>query len=131
MFHDPYSVSKRKPLTSKQRLQLLVANKGKCCICGQPIKGFKEKWDDYALDEIEFIDEHVQPLWLGGTNEFNNRGPAHIDCAKNKTSKEATERSRMRKAAEFHFGAKRPRKIMPGSRRHHLKKKLDGTVVPR
>jgi 5-methylcytosine-specific restriction endonuclease McrA len=129
--HNPYRVEPRKQLTAKQRLQLLIENGGKCCICGHPIFGFRERWDDYELEKIPFVDEHISPLWLNGTNEFSNRGPAHEACAREKTSKEATERSSGRKAAEFHFGAKRPKKIMPGSRRHHLKKKLDGRVVLR
>lgn len=129
--HDPYKVEPRKPLTPKQRLKLLVANKGRCCICGLPIAGYRERWDDYDLSEIPFIDEHIQPLWRGGTNEWGNRGPAHEACAKKKTAAEATERAKSERVSEFHFGAKRPKRIMPGSRRHHLKKKLDGTVVLR
>lgn len=131
MVHDPYAVTKRKPLTNKQRLQLLIANEGKCCICGQQIVGFRERWDDYDLEQIPFIDEHLKPLWCNGTNDFSNRGPAHEKCAREKTSKEATERSQGRKAAEFHFGAKRPKKIMPGSRRSPWKQKADGTWVRR
>lgn len=131
MVHDPYYVTPRKPLTNKQRLQLLIANEGKCCICGAPIVGYRERWDDYDLSSVPFVDEHIIPLSRNGTNDWGNRGPAHVNCAKAKTAKEATERSRGRKAAEFHFGAKRPKRIMPGSRRHHLKKKSDGRVVRR
>lgn len=131
MTHDPYGVTPRKALTNRQRLQLLIANKGRCCICGQKIEGYRERWDDYDLNSIPFVDEHIVPLWADGTNEFSNRGPAHERCAREKTAKEATERARVRSSAERHFGAKRPKRVMPGSRRHHLKKKLDGTVVRR
>jgi 5-methylcytosine-specific restriction protein A len=131
MIHNPYKVEPRSPLTDKQRLQLLIDNGGKCCICGHPIVGYREKWDDYKLDDIPFIDEHVNPLWLSGTNALSNRGPAHLACARVKTDQEATERAKCRRVAEFHFGAKRPKKIMPGSKRHHLKKKADGRVVLR
>lgn len=120
MVHNPYSVEPRKPLTNKQRMEMFVRHKGVCCICGHKIDGVRQAWD-----------EHINPLWLSGDNSAENRAPAHVKCAREKTSKEATERSQGRKAAEFHFGAKRPKRIMPGSRRHHLKKKADGSVVPR
>lgn len=117
---SPYSVTPRKQLTNAQRLRMFLDADGKCAICGERINGVREAWD-----------EHMTPLWLGGSNEMWNRKPVHVRCAQQKTSKEATDRAKGRRAAEFHFGAKRPKRIMPGSRRHHLKKKLDGSVVRR
>jgi len=64
----------RKPLTPRQRLALFEAHKGLCCICGLPI--------DYAKG---FVDEHIRPLGLAGSNDLDNRGPAHIHCAAVKT----------------------------------------------
>lgn len=126
---DPYSVTPRKRLSDKERLQMFLDHKGICCICQTKIDGVRERW----------IDEHELALWLGSLSEedrerFNapgNRGPAHARCATLKTAKEATDRARGRKAAERHFGAKRPKKIMPGSRAHYQKKKLNGSVVRR
>jgi 5-methylcytosine-specific restriction protein A len=120
MTHDPYKVEPRKPLTSKQRMEMFVRHKGICCLCGFKINGVREMWD-----------EHINPLWLDGDNSAENRAPVHVKCAHEKTSGEATERSKGRKAAEFHFGAKRPKKIMPGSRRSKWKKKVSGEVVLR
>ncbi len=132
MIHDPYRVEPRKPLTSKQRLQLLIDNGGRCCICGQPIVGFRQKWDDYDLRSIPFVDEHCNPLWLSGTNAASNRGPAHVDCAREKTKKEATERAKSRRIAERHFGARKAKNQTEYTRLKHLfKRKPDGTVVPR
>lgn len=62
----------RKPLTPTQRLKMFEAHKGLCVICGGKITG-------------AFIDEHIRPLALGGSNEPSNRGPAHLDCARDKT----------------------------------------------
>lgn len=117
---DPYSVAPRKPLTNKQRLKMFLDAGGRCAICGHKINGVREAWD-----------EHMTPLWLGGSNEMWNRKPVHVACAREKTSRESTERAKGQRAAEFHFGAKRPKRIMPGSRRSKWKKKADGTVVPR
>ena len=51
-----------------------------------------------------------------------NRKPVHAKCARTKTSKEATDRSRGYKFAENHLGAKRSNKPMPGGRRSEWKK---------
>lgn len=116
MVHDPYSVEPRKPLTNKQRLEMFIRHKGICCVCGHKIDGVRQAWD-----------EHINPLWLSGDNSAENRAPAHRKCAQDKTSKEATERSKLRKSAERHFGAKRPKgPPMPGTKRSKWKKKLNG-----
>ena len=66
--------TKRKPLTKRQRTKLWEDHKGLCCICKLPVDP-KRIW----------IDEHIRPLALGGSNDMANRGPAHIDCAAIKT----------------------------------------------
>jgi 5-methylcytosine-specific restriction protein A len=95
---NPYSVTPRRPLTDRQRLEMFLAHGGKCCIChGQIHVG--EKW----------LDEHELALCFDGTNDLSNRGPAHVVCAKPKTAKEATDRAKVRRVAEKHFGASRPK----------------------
>ena|SRR3990167_11252730 len=116
---DPYSVTRRKPLSSKQRLKMFLEHGGVCCICQTKI--VNEPW----------FDEHDLALWLGGSNDLTNRGPAHECCAKAKTGAEATERARGRKFAEHHLGAKRSSRPMPCGKRSRWKKKLSGEVVPR
>ena len=118
---SPYSVTPRKPLTDKQRLQQFIDHKGRCCICGATIDGVREKW----------IDEHELSLWLDGGNELENRGVAHQRCARIKTEKEARDRGHVRRVAEQHLGAKRAKRPMPGSKASKWKKKMSGEVVPR
>lgn len=120
MTHDPYHVEPRKPLTNKQRLEMFIRHNGICCLCGQPINGVKEMWD-----------EHLSPLWLNGDNKAENRAPAHVRCALVKTAGEAKTRAKIRKGAERHFGAHRAQRPMPCGRRSKWKKKMDGSVVPR
>lgn len=67
----------RKPLTPTQRLKLFEKHKGICVLCGLEIR-IGEKW----------IDEHLRPLGLGGTNDDDNRAPVHVACAKAKTDNE-------------------------------------------
>jgi 5-methylcytosine-specific restriction protein A len=71
---EDVATTKRKPLTPTQRLALFEAYKGLCCVCGFKIH-LGEKW----------IDEHLRALGLGGTNQWDNRGPAHVKCAEIKT----------------------------------------------
>jgi 5-methylcytosine-specific restriction protein A len=117
---DPYSVVQRKPLTNRQMIHMFIYAKGVCELCGQKIDGIRDMWD-----------EHMTPLWVGGSNEEWNRKPVHRRCGQAKTSKEATQRARIRSFAEFHYGAKRSRTPMPGGKRSAWKKKMDGSVVRR
>jgi hypothetical protein len=121
MTHDPYRVEPRKPLSPKQRMKLFLEHDGRCCICQGKIK-VGDVW----------IDEHIKPLWLDGTNDYSNRAPAHVDCALTKTRKEATSRAKGRRIAEKHFGGRQSKgPAMPGSKRSKWRKRMDGTVEPR
>jgi 5-methylcytosine-specific restriction endonuclease McrA len=53
---------------------MFEAHSGLCCICKTLIRA-GDPW----------IDEHIRPLALGGSNEMANRGPAHRVCAEVKT----------------------------------------------
>lgn len=120
MVHDPYRVEPRRPLTSKQKLRMFISHDGICCICGLKIDGVSEAWD-----------EHVNPLWLSGDNSAENRAPAHERCAKAKSAKEARARSKGRRVSERHFGARKTKRPMPGSRNSRWKKHMDGSVSRR
>lgn len=118
---SPHSVTPRKPLTPKQRVEMFLAHAGICCLCHTKIMTPHEKW----------IDEHELCLWLEGGNEMENRGPAHELCARAKTSKEAGQRSHVRKVAAQHLGAKRPSKALPGGKNSPWKKTFSNGWVRR
>jgi 5-methylcytosine-specific restriction protein A len=107
---SPYSVTKRKPLTTKQRAQLFLSHEGICCLCHTKI--VNEPW----------IDEHLLPLAMDGSNDMENRGPAHVRCARIKTAKDATDRAKVRRVAEKHIGAKRSSRPLPGGKNSPWKK---------
>lgn len=66
----------RKPLTKKQRAEILLAQDGYCgCGCGVKV--------DHAREGS--IDEHMDPLGLTGTNDLENRRIYRLPCAKAKT----------------------------------------------
>lgn len=70
------SVVERKPLTKKQRAELLLAQNGLCgCGCGVKV--------NHALEGS--IDEHLNPLGLTGTNDMANRSIWRKPCSAAKT----------------------------------------------
>ena len=84
----------RKPLTTKQRVELFREHKGMCCICGGKISG--KAWHD----------DHQRALALGGSNDISNRGPSHIICHKEKTKQDVTMIAKAKRNEAKHFGAK-------------------------
>lgn len=111
----------RKPLTRNQRLKAHDEHGGTCCVCLQPIdKGER------------FIDEHIIPLALGGTNDKSNRGMAHIQCAKIKTKRDQALIAKAKRVRAKHLGFKKKnRSKFACSKDLPFKKKLSGEVVPR
>ena len=113
----------RKSLTPTQRLKMFENHKGICILCSTRINA-GDLW----------IDEHIIPLGLGGTNEFDNRGPAHKACADAKTHGEAGDIATIAKAKRAkmkHLGISESRTPMPFGKKSPWKKKFDGTIVRR
>ena len=95
-----------------------------CHICGNPIDPVAgDVWDE----------EHVTRRVLNtpdtdvvGVNVF----PAHRSCHKPKTANDEREHHKGLRAEERHYGIKRSRSPMPGSRHHPsgLRKRMSGKV---
>ncbi len=120
MTDNPWHVNERKLLTPQQRARLFVERGGQCHRCKRKLRP-GDKWSD----------EHLEPLWDGGTNDWDNR---HISCEWCKPIKDGEEtkvRAKRRRTRTKHVlpsedqGSKRP---MPGSRRSKYKRRMDGTV---
>ena len=79
---------KRRPLTRAQLAELVLAQNGKCAFCG-------ERLDFAAKGKV--VDEHIQPLFSGGSNESSNRELRCKPCATVKTSAEAPGRAKVRR----------------------------------
>ncbi len=86
----------RKPLTPTQRLKLFETHKGICVLCTKEIKS-GEKW----------IDEHIRPLALGGTNDLNNRRPVHVACAEIKTPQDLAQIAKAKRQKKAALGIKK------------------------
>jgi 5-methylcytosine-specific restriction endonuclease McrA len=94
--HEPVIPQKRKPLTRRQRVEAHDLHGGKCIVCQEPI----------AKGE-PFIDEHIIPLALGGSNDHANRGMAHIPCAKIKTKRDQNMIAKAIRMRAKHLGIKK------------------------
>jgi 5-methylcytosine-specific restriction protein A len=108
----------RRRYSAKQRAAIFAEHGGECHICGGKI-GVGEAWD---LD-------HVIPLALGGDDEPANLRPAHVKChrgAGGKTAEDVATIAKAKRREAKHAGAVVKRPWHP-----RLRKKLDGTVVPR
>ena len=70
------------------------AHRGVCCICGNRIIG--GRW----------VDEHIRPLSLGGSNDLANRAPAHERCAQEKTRDDLRRLAKAKAQKRAHLGLK-------------------------
>lgn len=84
---EDLGTTKRKPLTPTQRLALFERHRGICVLCSGKIHA-GQPW----------IDEHLRALGLGGSNDPDNRGPAHAECADAKTHGADGDLARIAKA---------------------------------
>ena len=98
----PIEIHDRKPLTRNQRVKLFVDHEGTCCIC----------WGNISVAE-PWIDEHIIPLAMGGTNDWSNRAPAHLKCAKVKTKKDMGNIAKAKRIEAKHIGAVKTKKKIP------------------
>jgi len=108
----------RKPLTRKQRAELFLRQDGRCPNCGQKleIKG----------NRPVCVDEHLEPLWRGGSNDLANRELWCVPCTKPKTAGESAERAKGNRVRDKHIGAIERKR---GGFSSKFKKKMNGDLV--
>ncbi|AWN41750.1 HNH endonuclease [Methylobacterium durans] len=111
----------RSCLSPRRRLQAWERTNGKCVVCGERIDGARERW----------IIEHIRALELGGADELDNMGPAHEACGREKTRDDHARTAQAKRQKLRHIGAAVSAQPLPGSRATPLKRKVNGTVVPR
>ena len=115
----------RSKLTRKQIATLFLAQDGLCPLCGQKLhtKGHLP---------VQFIDEHLQPRWQGGSENIDNRALVCRPCATEKTAAEAPVRAKGLRVRDSFIGAKKSKsRPIPGSKASGLRKRMDGTVERR
>jgi hypothetical protein len=133
------AIEKRRPLTRREVMQLMLDQEGKCaCGCGVKLNPMTEG----------VIDEHRVPLAQLGTNDLDNRHLYRKPCAKRKTEGKDGDNARTAKAKrqagetgqyarrEARGGGSIPQRVDPWpvktSLSHPtLKRGFDGKVVSR
>lgn len=93
-------MTKRRHISTTERLAILERENRICHLCGQPIKP-TDAWDV----------SHEVPLELGGADEGTNLKAAHRPCHRQHTATIDAERiSRAQRQEARHVGAKAPAK---------------------
>ena len=124
-------MEKRKPLTRAQLAELVLSQMGKCASCGERLN---------FAGKGQVVDEHIQPLFSGGSNETSNRELRCKPCASVKTSAEAPDRAKVRRIEGGKTQAdKRAAKKAEGTHRpiagkgfdKGWTKRMDGTTIKR
>lgn len=102
---EPVTIEKRKPLTRREVIQLMLDQDGRCgCGCGVKLQPMTER----------VIDEHRIALALGGTNDLANRELWRLSCAKAKTAKkDAPAIAKCKRIEARENGTRRERKPIP------------------
>ena len=85
----------RERLTKKQWTELFMRQNGRCPKCDQRLE---------LKGSNEVIDEHLQPLSMGGSNELLNRQLWCKPCSTVKTSAEAPVRAKSNRVRAKHIG---------------------------
>ena len=111
-------MTRRRYLTAKAKAELRALQQGRCAEC------------DRFMEDIEW--DHILPLCLGGTNDFNWQGlcrPCHVE----KTRREAGMRAKADRQRAYHEGTKKPRgRAMPKRGFDtRLRRRVDGRVEVR
>ena len=111
----------RRQLSTRARLNLFLAHKGRCASCTLPIPPGKG-WD---------ID-HIIPLALGGSDTTDNMQILCRPCHGTKTTKrDVPVIAKVERIRAKHLGAASSRRAMEGGRKSFYKKAIGGRVVSR
>jgi len=95
-----YNKAPRRSLTTLQRARLFEGHGGICYLCGEKIK-IGEAWED----------EHIIARELGGSDDWDNRAPAHVGCHKPKTAEDRKLIAKSNRVRANHIGAKQPSRL--------------------
>lgn len=124
--------TKRKPLTKAQKAFLLDQQGDLCGNCATPLVAALEGG---AKVYGPMIDEHILPLFVGGSNDLENRAMWCVPCSSAKTKAEAAPNAKIRRIIARTDGTRRERQKIPGGgfRKSATHKRQIGTgkVIPR
>ena len=101
------------------RLRIFIRADGKCELCKSVIRGGRWECD------------HTIALINGGENAETNLRCLCRNCHLNETVKDVDEKSKVARIAMQHWGIKKAKRPMPGSKAARWKRKMSGEVIER
>lgn len=107
-------------IPDRVRLRVFTLHDGRCHCCGTAIR-VGMAWDC----------DHVVALVNGGKHVESNLKPILKEHHFDKSRDDVAEKARSYKKRKKHYGLKKTKHPMAGSRLSKWKRKLDGTVVKR
>lgn len=107
------------PFPPRVKVRILERFKRRCANCGNLIVA--GRW----------ICDHIIALINGGQNRESNGQPLCDICNPHKNAADVAEKSAIAETIKSHYGLKKPKHPMPGSRQSKWKKKVSGEVVLR
>ena len=109
-------------IPARVRRRVFDRHRGICQITGRKIMP-GDKWDC----------DHIRAICNGGQNREFNLQPAILKAHRAKTREDVKQKAVSDRIRKKHLGIRTTKRPMLGSRDHPsgLKKRLDGTVVPR
>lgn len=98
MHREPVTPTPRKPLTPKQRREILARQDDCCGECGAALI-----WQIVEGRKVygPMIDEHVLRLFVGGANELRNRQLWCVGCSTAKNKAEAPQNAKIRRILDW------------------------------
>ena len=118
---DDVGTTRRGRLSKRDVLAAWEKHRGVCVICHQKIDGARADW----------ILEHVRALELGGADTLDNLGPAHLECARDKTRDDHHRAAKAKRQKARNLGIHIRRSVMPGSRASKWGRRMNGTTYRR
>ena len=133
--HEPVEIVRRNRLTPSQIRELRERQDWLCgCGCGKSLTSIAGPFPDELPPRLwwAWVDEHVLPLELGGTNDLSNRAIYLVECAKRKTREDRKRIDKARRIRKTEAGDVRPkRKIVGRGFAKDLSRGFDGKVRAR
>jgi 5-methylcytosine-specific restriction protein A len=112
---------RRRRLSTRERLDLFLASRGRCQRCGWALTP-GTRWEV----------DHVIPIALGGRDAIDNMQVLCSPCHGGKTHRQDVQAiAKTARIRARHLGARTSRRPLPGGRHSRWKKTLDGRVFER
>lgn len=117
----------RKRLTAHERDEILVRQGFNCAGCRFPLCDYVGRTRILRA----MVDEHIVPLWLGGSNDLSNREFTCEACAYRKTKDDISRIAKTKRLIRKHTEPRPPSRFQSRGFNKSKSRRFDGRVVDR